>query len=89
MASTPNLGDHVHYMLTERDAEQINTRRMAAPDAARGNRVQAGDVFPGVVVSVWDTNVNLHVWLDGNDAHWATSTPAADQPKPGHYVRIR
>lgn len=86
MAGTPKLGDQVHYMLTERDAEQINTRRMAAPDAARGNRAQAGDTYPAVIVRVWDTNVNLQVALDGNDSHWATSVPVADESKPGHYT---
>ncbi len=40
-----------------------------------GNHVAPGDVYPAVVVWVFDgyDGVNLHVLLDGNDTLWATS----------------
>ncbi len=40
-----------------------------------GNHVAPGDVYPAVVVRVFDgyDGVNLHVLLDGNDTLWATS----------------
>lgn len=40
-----------------------------------GNHVLAGDIYPAVVVRVWDPDIgcNLHVLLDGNDSYWATS----------------
>jgi hypothetical protein len=46
-----------------------------------GNDVAAGDVFPAAVVRVWDDGkVNLQVFLDGNDAFWATSREQGEEP---------
>lgn len=48
-----------------------------------GNPAAEGDVFPGVVVAVFGTagtTANLQVFLDGNDAHWATSRQLGDGP---------
>ena len=99
----PTIGRIVHYTLTEQDAEQINRRRTDGPSIAErikaalwplgaqghiGNVVKAGDVFPMVIVRVWDvtsTSVNGQVLLDGNDAFWATSRvqAVADGMRPG------
>ena len=38
-----------------------------------GNEVREGQVFPAFKVADWGASANLHVLLDGNDAHWATS----------------
>lgn len=38
-----------------------------------GNAVRPGDIFPAMIVKVWDAGVNLQVHLDGNDLFWATS----------------
>lgn len=48
-----------------------------------GNRVSAGDVFPAIVVKVWESSfnsANLQVLLDGNDTYWATSIAEGDRP---------
>jgi hypothetical protein len=88
----PSIGRIVHYQLTEQDAAEITRRRTDGPSiAARiaegkwptgaqahvGNPVKAGDVFPMVIVRVWDASeqgaVNGRVLLDGSDEFWATS----------------
>ena len=44
-----------------------------------GNRVREGDVYPAVVVRVFDPDlVNLQVLLDGTDTYWATSRRHGD-----------
>lgn len=48
-----------------------------------GNVVAEGDVFPMLITRVWpnDTHgVNGQVFLDGNDALWATSVAEGDGP---------
>jgi len=89
---TPSIGRIVHYCLTEQNAVEIMRRRTTGADiAARipskewpvgaqahiGNTVAAGDVFPMVIVKVWDgaeqSQVNGRVLLDGTDEYWATS----------------
>lgn len=81
---TPTIGRIVHYRLTDSDAYAINSRRhslMISPGDVNchvGNSVREGDVFPAVIVRVFDpssSNVNLQVWLDGGDSHWVTSCP--------------
>lgn len=48
-----------------------------------GNQVEAGQLYPAMIVRTWgDTPtsaVNLQVFLDGNDAFWATSTSVGDE----------
>lgn len=99
----PSVGRTVLYTLAEHDAEAINRRRH---DAARnlgkiredalgyvahvGNRVEAGDRFPMVIVRVWgaepteQTSVNGTVLLDGTDTYWATSRSQGDAPGQWH-----
>lgn len=102
-ALTP--GNWVTYTLSEDDARLITSRRMAQPDAAKGNPVTAGQVYPALVVGVYEPepdnaaegdpavgqvryayeihpadedHLNLQVFLDGYDQHWATNIPPAD-----------
>lgn len=83
----PSVGRIVHYRLTEQDANDINRRRKDHHEICRsgdrsgfvghvGNRVAEGDLFPAVIVRVWDESTvtcNLQVLLDGTDTYWATS----------------
>ncbi len=89
---TPSPGRIVHYMLTAQDAEQINRRRTSGASIAErigqdkwplgaqahiGNEAREGDVYPMVIIRVFDPDpvwrVNGQVLLDGNDTFWATS----------------
>lgn len=48
-----------------------------------GNSIAAGDVYPAMVVRVFDPTSgtsNLQVLLDGNDTYWATSRKEGDEP---------
>lgn len=96
----PSVGRIVHYSLSEDDAERINKRRDDAEKSrARiadeavgyvahvGNRAEAGQVLPLLIVRVWsDTTVNGQVHLDGNDLFWKTSaTLATDGPTAGRW----
>lgn len=82
----PTIGRIVHYTLTEGDAHAIRQQR-AALVQAHGNPVQEGQVYPAMVVRVFDPSTaaaNLQVFLDGNDSHWATS--AKEGHGPGHWA---
>jgi len=63
----------VAYKLNEGDVELINHTRNSK--SVSGNSVNAGDVYPAVIVKEWNPNsANLRVFLDGNDSpYWATS----------------
>jgi hypothetical protein len=66
----------VLYRLSESDVEQIETLRTYRPGVlqSRGNAPHVGDVFPAIVVRVFDDgSANLQVMLDGPDTHWVTS----------------
>ncbi|MFI2367311.1 hypothetical protein [Streptomyces sp. NPDC018833] len=86
----PTVGRIVHYTLSLQDADAVNRRRAEATSARAsenpeirpryvahvGNHASAGDVFPAMVVRVWqgdEASVQLQVFLDGNDTYWATS----------------
>ncbi|MEV4320978.1 hypothetical protein AB0J37_01965 [Microbispora rosea] len=48
-----------------------------------GNHAEAGQVYPAIVVRVWESSfnsANLQVLLDGNDTYWATSKAEGDEP---------
>ncbi|MGW5737027.1 MULTISPECIES: hypothetical protein [Streptomyces] len=84
---SPSIGRIVQYRLTEQDANAINQQRKDFHESRSadqqtgfighvGNRTAAGDVFPAVVVRVWNESTvtcNLQVLLDGADTYWATS----------------
>jgi hypothetical protein len=112
--TAPAIGDWVTYTLDDADAHLITSRRMAQPDAAKGNPVAAGDTFPALVVGAFETepddvengdpaigqvryayeihpgnegHVNLQVFLDGYDQHWATDIrPAHEDGQHGTYT---
>lgn len=80
----------VHYTLTEQDAEAINRRRQDFAEAPKvnsghqahvGNFVVVGETFPAMVVRTFGGSAaNLQVFLDGNDAYWATSRVEGSDP---------
>ena len=85
--STPAIGRIVHYTLNALDAAAINNRRHEVPENTNvihfGNRANEGDVFPAIIVRVWNEDpgtVQLQVFLDGNDTYWATSRLPGDVP---------
>jgi hypothetical protein len=94
---TPTIGCIVHYRLSKQDAEEITSRRLTqaqlplgnagsrSAGVFRGNRVEEGDTFPAMIVRTWgdqpDSMVQLQVFLDGNDTHWATSVQVGEGPR--------
>lgn len=90
----PTIGRIVHYTLAEQDVDAINRRRAdfgGQPDGPGnegfqghvGNHARAGDVYPAMIVRVFDprvTTANLQVFLDGNDTYWATSRTEGEGP---------
>ncbi|WP_214103229.1 hypothetical protein [Acrocarpospora catenulata] len=77
----PTIGRIVHYTLNAGDAQIIESRR--AQSDRVGNHVEAGQVYPALVVRVFDPSaptVNLQVYLDGDDSYWATSRTEGDTP---------
>lgn len=88
----PSVGRIVHYRLSKGDVAEINRRRKRFTEAPSqswgfqahtGNQVHAGDVFPAVVVRIFEGNdvgtCNLSVLLDGSDTYWATSRKPGDE----------
>lgn len=71
----PSIGRIVHYTLSQHDADEINRNRVDT--AQSGNHAREGDVYPAMIVRIFgetpESAVNLQVFLDGNDTHWATS----------------
>lgn len=57
----------------------------AGAQAHIGNSVAEGDTFPMLIVRCWGTTatscVNGQVFLDGNDALWATSVSVGEGPR--------
>lgn len=89
----PTIGRIVLYTLGEADAAAINKRRAdfmafqqtlaGAPESGHvahvGNHVDAGNVYPAVVVRAFGgPAANLKVLLDGTDDYWATSRSEGD-----------
>ena len=95
----PSIGRIVHYTLSQADADQINQRRKDFHESRSadqrtgfvghvGNWAAEGDVFPAMIVRVWDEaqiTVNAQVFMDGNDVFWATSR--AEGNTPGAWAR--
>lgn len=85
----PSIGRIVHYKLGAGDVNAIANQRAAAgrKDHAHHNVVREGDVYPAMVVRVFDpsvTTANLQVFLDGGDSYWATSR--TESPDTGHWM---
>lgn len=74
----PSIGRIVHYTLGEGDVlaiDRLVPMVNAAGQQAR-NAVHVGDVYPAMIVRVFDpstTTANLQVFLDGDGSYWATS----------------
>lgn len=83
----PTVGRIVHYTLTEQDAKLITEARSKVPDRI-GNFVEAGQVYPMLIVRCWgateESSVNGQVFLDGNDTHWVTSVGQGDGLRQWH-----
>jgi hypothetical protein len=89
MSQAPSVGRIVHYKLIAHDAALINKRREDFRQFVKesgnypsdgyvahvGNPVEAGDVFPAIIIRVWEAakSCNLQVLLDGTDTFWACS----------------
>lgn len=83
MTNIPTLNRFVLYTLTAQDADNINHTRTHHRDAVlQGNRAEAGQTFPMLIVRVWgeqeDSAVNGQVFLDGNDVLWKTSVSVGE-----------
>lgn len=82
--ATPTIGRFVHYTLTDDDAATIASRRTDL--GVGGNAVQAGDIYPAVVVRTFGgPAVNLQVLLDGWDTYWAHSRCEGDEAGHWHW----
>ncbi|THA78420.1 hypothetical protein E6R60_05925 [Streptomyces sp. A0642] len=95
----PSVGRIVLYTLNEQEAADINHRRRDFHESRSadqhtgfvghvGNHATAGDVYPAIVVRVWDESTvtcNLRVLLDGTDTYWATSREQGTGPSQWHW----
>lgn len=89
----PRAGMIVLYAITAEHVKQINGERATARAQrrftdARGNSVEAGDVYPMLITRAWGNSpgsaVNGTVFLDGpNETLWVTS--ASEGEGPGYY----
>lgn len=84
----PTIGRIVSYKLGIGDVNAIANQRLAT-GAVSGtfNVAREGDVYPAMVVRVFDpsvTTANLKVFLDGGDTYWATSRTEGDDE--GHWL---
>lgn len=85
----PAIGRIVHYRLSKEDVAAIERRRkLLGVDRTQlfsGNAVREGDTFPAMIVRAWGEQptsaVQLQVYLDGNDTHWATSVQVGEGPR--------
>jgi hypothetical protein len=76
------IGTIVLYTLSEQDVREIiERRRDIGARIARGNDVRTGQEYPALIAADWGGSVNLHVFLDGYDTHWATSRPEWTEDK--------
>ncbi len=84
----PSIGRIVHYTLNSYDEQRIianQNRPLTDGRSPLANSAHAGDVFPAVIVRVWDAApdaplCNLHVLLDGELTLWATSRAEGTEP---------
>jgi hypothetical protein len=78
-------GRIVYFVFGEGDLE--NVVRARASSGARGNALHPGDVYPAMIVRVFDQSsgmANLKVSLDGPDTYWATSAHYDASTAVGH-----
>jgi hypothetical protein len=76
----PTIGRIVLYRLHEHDVRQIQRQRVNNRGFS-GGTVEEGEIFPAIVVKVWESSptgsVNLQVLLNGNDTYWIPDAPAS------------
>lgn len=76
------VGKHVLYTLGVGDIAEINrVFPMLVNHRQVRNNVMEGDVYPAVIVRIFDSSVttsNLQVFLDGIGVYWATSRTKGD-----------
>ena len=78
------IGQIVHYRLSQNDVQTIQQNRKAFLSAeldplAHGNEIRSGEVYPAVVVKTFGQDqVSLKVMLDGPDELWTTSKTVGD-----------
>jgi hypothetical protein len=81
-------GRIVYFVFDVESALQVKRDRFGR----EGNPVNAGDIYPAMVVRVWDQEqglVNLRVFLDGPDVYWVTSVKydGMREVKTWHWLR--
>lgn len=85
MDPRPTVGRVVLYTLSDQDAQRVAEARHASPATRTGNRAEAGQVYPMVIVRAWGDQphsaVNGQVLLDGDDTLWVTSVTAGEGPR--------
>jgi hypothetical protein len=81
----PSIGRIVRYVLSQSDAQHLNTRRMVT--RAAGTQCTAGQCVPAMITKVWwgTDAVNLRVILDGEDNHWVQSRTENAEKSPGSW----
>lgn len=81
----PTIGRIVQYKIGIGDVNAIANQRLAISPGTY-NVARQGDLYPAMVVRVFDptvTTANLQVFLDGPDSYWATSRTESDDE--GHW----
>ena len=80
----PTIGRIVLYCLAQHDVDAIT--RLRAQSGGQFNSVNPGDVFPAMVVQVYNENcINIKVQLDGTDTYWATSVLVSEEAEQGKF----
>lgn len=87
MSKVPTIGRIVHYTLSTIDVARVDELRAQRGNALL-NKVDAGQVYPMLIVRTWgdtpESSVNGQVFLDGDDTLWVTSRSAGEGP--GHFA---
>lgn len=83
----PYIGRIVNYTLGDYDVDRIRQQR-DINEHLKGNSVSSGDIFPMIIVRVWNFEpgtVNGVVLLDGNDTLWVSSVIPGQPREPNRY----
>lgn len=86
-------GRIVHYVLSEGDADKVNTMHGVDTEFGFstgyqrhvGSKMEAGEHVPAMIVKICSDEgmVNLQCLLDGNDSLWVTSCRYSEKPESG------
>lgn len=82
MTDTVSPGRIVTYVLTQRDADNINDDL-----AASSNVAHAGDKYPALVIRTFSNgnSINAQVFYDGDGQLWVTSRAQSIEPVQGFW----